>query len=69
MVVEYSVCGYVFSFRHLEKMKRCYLVSGGEYYLSAEILSKFKLLDGSQWTEEHLKNIQSEVVKPLLLYW
>ncbi|XP_045416357.1 regulator of G-protein signaling 22 [Lemur catta] len=55
--------------RHLEKMKRCYLVSSGEYYLSAEILSKFKLLDGSQWTEEHLKNIQSEVVKPLLLYW
>ncbi|XP_008573000.1 PREDICTED: regulator of G-protein signaling 22 [Galeopterus variegatus] len=55
--------------RHLEKMKKCYLVSSGDCYLSAEILSKFKLLDGSQWTEEHLKNIQSEVVKPLLLYW
>ncbi|XP_012617473.2 regulator of G-protein signaling 22 [Microcebus murinus] len=55
--------------RHLEKMKRCYLASSGEYYLSAEILTKFKLLDGSQWTEEHLKNIQTEVVKPLLLYW
>ncbi|XP_012578379.1 PREDICTED: regulator of G-protein signaling 22 [Condylura cristata] len=55
--------------RHLEKMKRCYLVSSGDCYLSAEILSKFKLLDGSQWNEEHLKNIQSEVVKPLLLYW
>ncbi|XP_074242910.1 regulator of G-protein signaling 22 isoform X6 [Saimiri boliviensis] len=55
--------------RHLEKMKKCYLVSNGEYYLSTEILSKFKLLDGSQWNEEHLRNIQSEVLKPLLLYW
>ncbi|XP_077872994.1 regulator of G-protein signaling 22 [Ictidomys tridecemlineatus] len=55
--------------RHLEKMKKCYLVSSGDCYLSAEILSKFKLLDGSHWTEEHLKNIQSEVLKPLLLYW
>ncbi|XP_021118347.1 regulator of G-protein signaling 22 isoform X3 [Heterocephalus glaber] len=55
--------------RHLEKMKKCYLVSSGECYLSAEILSKLDLLDGSQWTEEHLKNIQSEVIKPLLLYW
>ncbi|XP_016868800.1 regulator of G-protein signaling 22 isoform X9 [Homo sapiens] len=50
-------------------MKKCYLVSNGDYYLSAEILSKFKLLDGSQWNEEHLRNIQSEVLKPLLLYW
>ncbi|XP_060051992.1 regulator of G-protein signaling 22 isoform X2 [Erinaceus europaeus] len=55
--------------RHLEKMRKCYLVSSGDCYLSTEILSKFKLLDGSQWNEEHLKNIQSEVVKPLLLYW
>ncbi|XP_021572011.1 regulator of G-protein signaling 22 [Carlito syrichta] len=55
--------------RHLEKMKKCYLVSSGDYYLSAEILSKFKLLDGSRWTDEHLKDIQFEVVKPLLLYW
>ncbi|XP_013368280.1 PREDICTED: regulator of G-protein signaling 22 [Chinchilla lanigera] len=55
--------------RHLEKMKKCYLVSSGECYLSAEILSKLNLLDGSQWTEEHLKTIQSEVIKPLLLYW
>uniref|UniRef100_A0A2K6DWX4 Regulator of G-protein signaling 22 n=1 Tax=Macaca nemestrina TaxID=9545 RepID=A0A2K6DWX4_MACNE len=54
--------------RHLEKMKKCYLVSNGDYYLSAEILSKFKLLDGSQWNEEHLRNIQPEVLKPLLLY-
>ncbi|XP_070078507.1 regulator of G-protein signaling 22 isoform X4 [Equus caballus] len=55
--------------RHLEKMKKCYLVSSGDYYLSAEILSKLKLLDGSQWNEKHLKNIQTEVLKPLLLYW
>ncbi|XP_023555724.1 regulator of G-protein signaling 22 isoform X1 [Octodon degus] len=55
--------------RHLEKMKKCYLVSSGECYLSAEVLSKLNLLDGSQWTEEHLKIIQSEVIKPLLLYW
>ncbi|XP_054446113.1 regulator of G-protein signaling 22 [Pteronotus mesoamericanus] len=55
--------------RHLEKMKKCYLVSSGDCYLSAEILTKFKLLDGSQWNEEHLRNIQTEVVKPLLLYW
>ncbi|XP_062045849.1 regulator of G-protein signaling 22 [Lepus europaeus] len=55
--------------RHLEKMKKCYLVSSGEHYLSTEVLSKFQLLDGSQWTEEHLRNIQCEVLKPLLLYW
>ncbi|XP_007933073.2 regulator of G-protein signaling 22, partial [Orycteropus afer afer] len=55
--------------RHLEKMKKCYLVSSGDCYLSLEILSKLKLLDGSQWNEEHLKSIQSEVVRPLLLYW
>ncbi|CAO2602509.1 Regulator of G-protein signaling 22, partial [Lemmus lemmus] len=55
--------------RHLEKMKKCYLVSSGERYLSTEILSKFKLLHGSRWTEQHLKNIQIEVIKPLLLYW
>ncbi|XP_012781065.2 regulator of G-protein signaling 22 [Ochotona princeps] len=55
--------------RHLEKMKKCYLVSSGDYYLSAEVLSKFKLSDGAQWTGEHLKNIQCEVLKPLLLYW
>ncbi|XP_038936082.1 regulator of G-protein signaling 22 isoform X3 [Rattus norvegicus] len=55
--------------RHLEKMKKCYLVSSGERYLSAEILSKFKLMNGSWWTEDHLKNIQIEVLKPLLLYW
>ncbi|XP_024905934.1 regulator of G-protein signaling 22 [Pteropus alecto] len=55
--------------RHLEKMKKCYLVSSGDCYLSAEILTKFKLLDGSQWNKEHLKNIQTEVIKPLLLYW
>ncbi|XP_045310041.1 regulator of G-protein signaling 22 isoform X10 [Leopardus geoffroyi] len=54
---------------HLEKMKKCYLVSSGDCYLSAEILSKLKLLDASQWNEEHLRNIQIEVVKPLLLYW
>ncbi|XP_006859313.1 PREDICTED: regulator of G-protein signaling 22 [Chrysochloris asiatica] len=55
--------------RHLEKMKKCYLVSNGDYYLSSEILSKLKLFSGSQWNEEHLISIQSEVVKPLLLYW
>ncbi|XP_036904169.1 regulator of G-protein signaling 22 isoform X3 [Sturnira hondurensis] len=55
--------------RHLEKMKKCYLMSSGDYYLSTEILTKFKLLDGSQWNNEHLRNIQTEVVKPLLLYW
>ncbi|XP_029779808.1 regulator of G-protein signaling 22 isoform X5 [Suricata suricatta] len=55
--------------RHLEKMKKCYLVSSGDCYLSTEILSKLKLLDASQWNEEHLRNTQIEVVKPLLLYW
>ncbi|XP_076767377.1 regulator of G-protein signaling 22 isoform X2 [Arvicanthis niloticus] len=55
--------------RHLEKMKKCYLVSSGERYLSTQILSKFKLLHGSRWTADHLKNIQAEVLKPLLLYW
>ncbi|XP_066235314.1 regulator of G-protein signaling 22 isoform X2 [Saccopteryx leptura] len=55
--------------RHLEKMKKRYLVSSGDCYLSAEILTKFKLLDGSQWNKAHLKSIQTEVIKPLLLYW
>ncbi|XP_036293302.2 regulator of G-protein signaling 22 [Pipistrellus kuhlii] len=55
--------------RHLEKMKKNYLVSSGDCYLSTEILTKLKLLDGSQWNKAHLMNIQAEVVKPILLYW
>ncbi|XP_054564593.1 regulator of G-protein signaling 22 isoform X2 [Eptesicus fuscus] len=55
--------------RHLEKMKKNYLVSSGDCYLSTEILTKLKLLDGSQWNKAHLINIQTDVVKPILLYW
>ncbi|KAK1331947.1 hypothetical protein QTO34_007624 [Cnephaeus nilssonii] len=55
--------------RHLEKMKKNYLVSSGDCYLSTEILTKLKLLDGSQWNKAHLINIQIDVVKPILLYW
>ncbi|XP_043832251.1 regulator of G-protein signaling 22 [Dromiciops gliroides] len=55
--------------RHLEKMRKCYLVSSGECYLTPEVLLKLNLIDGSFWNEPHLRCIQSEVVKPLLQYW
>uniref|UniRef100_A0A4X2KAD9 Regulator of G protein signaling 22 n=1 Tax=Vombatus ursinus TaxID=29139 RepID=A0A4X2KAD9_VOMUR len=55
--------------RHLEKMRKCYLVSSGECYLTPEILLKLNLIDGSHWNEPHLRCIQAEVVKPLLQYW
>ncbi|XP_072462984.1 regulator of G-protein signaling 22 isoform X2 [Notamacropus eugenii] len=55
--------------RHLEKMRKCYLVNSGEYYLTPEVLLKLNLIDGSYWNEPHLRCIQAEVVKPLLQYW
>ncbi|XP_074124366.1 regulator of G-protein signaling 22 isoform X2 [Sminthopsis crassicaudata] len=55
--------------RHLEKMRKCYLVSTGECYLTPEVLIKLNLIDGSFWNEPHLRCIQADVVKPLLQYW
>ncbi|XP_074056707.1 regulator of G-protein signaling 22 isoform X2 [Macrotis lagotis] len=55
--------------RHLEKMRKCYLVSSGECYLTPEVLIKLDLKDGSFWNEPHLRCIQAEVLKPLLQYW
>ncbi|XP_028920011.1 regulator of G-protein signaling 22 [Ornithorhynchus anatinus] len=55
--------------RHIDKMRRCYLVSSGDCYLTPEILFKLDLLDGSLWNEAHLRSVQHEVVKPLLQYW
>ncbi|NWU08816.1 RGS22 protein, partial [Cephalopterus ornatus] len=55
--------------RHLSKMKKMYLLSGGDYFLSSEILLRLDLLHGDQWNIRHLRQIQPEVVKPLLLYW
>uniref|UniRef100_A0A674HZ60 Regulator of G protein signaling 22 n=1 Tax=Terrapene triunguis TaxID=2587831 RepID=A0A674HZ60_9SAUR len=55
--------------RQLDKMKKLYLVSSGDYFLNSEVLFKLDLLLGDQWNTRHLKWIQPEVVKPLLLYW
>ncbi|XP_039184845.1 regulator of G-protein signaling 22 isoform X1 [Crotalus tigris] len=55
--------------RQLDRMKKLYLASNGDYYLTFEVLFKLNLVDGDQWNVYNLKCIQSEVVKPLLLYW
>nr|XP_060628737.1 regulator of G-protein signaling 22 [Anolis sagrei ordinatus] len=55
--------------RQLERMKKIYLVSSGDYFLTSEVLQKLNLEDGDQWNVHNLRHIQPEVVKPLLLYW
>ncbi|NXP55519.1 RGS22 protein, partial [Heliornis fulica] len=55
--------------RQLSKMKKLYLLSSGEYFLSSEVLLRLDLLHGDQWNAKHLRQIQPEVAKPLLLYW
>ncbi|XP_009467686.1 PREDICTED: regulator of G-protein signaling 22 [Nipponia nippon] len=55
--------------RQLSKMKKLYLLSSGDYFLSWEVLLRLDLLHGHQWNIRHLRRIQPEVVKPLLLYW
>ncbi|NXE07448.1 RGS22 protein, partial [Lophotis ruficrista] len=55
--------------RQLSKMKKLYLLSSGDYFLSSEVLLRLDLLHGDQWNIKHLRQIQPEVVKPLLLYW
>ncbi|XP_042642190.1 regulator of G-protein signaling 22 [Tyto alba] len=55
--------------RQLSKMKKLYLLSSGDYFLSSEVLLRLDLLHGDQWNIKHLRRIQPEVVKPLLLYW
>ncbi|XP_075351585.1 regulator of G-protein signaling 22 [Mycteria americana] len=55
--------------RQLSKMKKLYLLSSGDYFLSSEVLLRLDLLHGDQWNTRHLRRIQPEVVKPLLLYW
>uniref|UniRef100_A0A8C3GU19 Regulator of G protein signaling 22 n=1 Tax=Corvus moneduloides TaxID=1196302 RepID=A0A8C3GU19_CORMO len=55
--------------RQLSKMKKLYLLSSGDYFLSSEVLLRLELLHGDQWNIMHLRRIQPEVVKPLLLYW
>ncbi|NXA74214.1 RGS22 protein, partial [Thryothorus ludovicianus] len=54
--------------RQLSKMKKLYLLSSGDYFLSSEVLLRLELLHGDQWNIMHLRQIQPEVVKPLLLY-
>ncbi|NXI91260.1 RGS22 protein, partial [Psophia crepitans] len=55
--------------RQLSKMKKLYLLSSGDYFLSSEVLLRLDLLHGDQWNTKHLRQIQPEVLKPLLLYW
>ncbi|NXJ13629.1 RGS22 protein, partial [Odontophorus gujanensis] len=55
--------------RHIDKMKKLYLLSSGDYFLTSEVLLRLDLLRGDQWNMTHLRQIQPEVVKPLLLYW
>ncbi|OXB62336.1 hypothetical protein ASZ78_015080, partial [Callipepla squamata] len=55
--------------RQIDKMKKLYLLSSGDYFLTSEVLLRLDLLCGDQWNTTHLRQIQPEVVKPLLLYW
>ncbi|XP_008939069.1 PREDICTED: regulator of G-protein signaling 22, partial [Merops nubicus] len=55
--------------RQLSKMKTLYQLSSGDYFLSSEVLLRLDLLHGDQWNITHLRRVQPEVVKPLLLYW
>ncbi|XP_019469714.1 regulator of G-protein signaling 22 isoform X2 [Meleagris gallopavo] len=55
--------------RQLDKMKKLYLLSSGDYFLTSEVLLRLDLLHGDQWNTRHLRQIQPEAVKPLLLYW
>ncbi|NWS53856.1 RGS22 protein, partial [Chunga burmeisteri] len=55
--------------RQLSKMKKLYLLSSGDYFLGSEVLLRLDLLHGDQWNIKHLRWIQPEAVKPLLLYW
>ncbi|XP_056340568.1 regulator of G-protein signaling 22 isoform X2 [Oenanthe melanoleuca] len=55
--------------RQLSKMKKLYLLSNGDYFLSSEVLLRLELMHGHQWNIMHLRQIQPEVLKPLLLYW
>ncbi|XP_074002060.1 regulator of G-protein signaling 22 [Numenius arquata] len=55
--------------RQLTKMRKLYLLSSGDYFLGSEVLLRLHLLHGHQWNIRHLRRIQPEVLKPLLLYW
>ncbi|NXJ74082.1 RGS22 protein, partial [Trogon melanurus] len=55
--------------RQLSKMKKLYLLSSGDYFLGSEVLLRLDLLHGDKWNITYLRQIQPEVVKPLLLYW
>ncbi|XP_071410183.1 regulator of G-protein signaling 22 [Pithys albifrons albifrons] len=55
--------------RQVSKMKKLYQLSSGDYFLGSEVLLRLDLLHGDQWNMGHLRQIQPEVVKPLLLYW
>ncbi|XP_062987389.1 regulator of G-protein signaling 22 [Elgaria multicarinata webbii] len=55
--------------RQLDRMKKIYLTSNGDFFLTSEVLQKLHLMDGDQWNVYNLRRIQPEVVKPLLLYW
>ncbi|NXH50290.1 RGS22 protein, partial [Dicaeum eximium] len=55
--------------RQLSKMKKLYQLSSGDFFLSSEVLLRLELLHGDQWNIMHLRQIQPEVLKPLLLYW
>ncbi|NXT01074.1 RGS22 protein, partial [Jacana jacana] len=55
--------------RQLTKMRKLYLMGSGDYFLGSEVLLRLQLLHGHQWNIRHLRRIQPEVLKPLLLYW
>ncbi|XP_053323726.1 regulator of G-protein signaling 22 isoform X2 [Spea bombifrons] len=55
--------------RHLNQMKRLYLVTSGTRSLGAEVLQKLELLETAGWTVNHILSAQAEIIKPLLLYW
>ncbi|KAH0617532.1 hypothetical protein JD844_015881 [Phrynosoma platyrhinos] len=47
--------------RQLDRMKKTYLMSNGDYFLTSEVLQKLNLEDGDRWNLHNLRRIQSEV--------
>nr|CAB3265558.1 regulator of G-protein signaling 22-like [Phallusia mammillata] len=54
---------------YLQRMREVYVKVGSTKRLPNEVLSKYKLLHATQWTINHLQNVQRDIVEPLLLYW
>ncbi|KAJ8394622.1 hypothetical protein AAFF_G00044250 [Aldrovandia affinis] len=55
--------------RCLIRMRRRYMLSSGQYALSAEVLSRLGLASTPCWREDKLHLVQPRLTESLLLYW